>query len=99
MFNYAVFFVLVFGAINWFCIGIFQFDIIAGIFGSQATFISRFLYSIIGLSGIWLLIYSLFKKGDLQLAPQKAPKPPKEKKGAKIDKEKGKKSDKIAEVK
>lgn len=80
MFNYAVFFILVFGAINWFCIGIFQFDIIAGIFGSQATFISRFLYSIIGLSGIWLLIYSLFKKGNMQLAPQKAPKPQKDKK-------------------
>lgn len=73
MFNYVAFFILVFGAINWFCIGIFQFDLIAGIFGSQANFISRFLYVIVGLCGIWLMFYCLFKKGNFSLSSNPAP--------------------------
>ncbi|MBQ8762187.1 MAG: DUF378 domain-containing protein [Clostridia bacterium] len=73
MFNYVAFFILVFGAINWFCIGIFQFDLIAGVFGSQANFISRFLYVIVGLCGIWLMFYCLFKKGNFSLSSKPAP--------------------------
>ena len=62
MFNLIAFFIIVVGGINWFCIGVFQFDIIAGIFGSQAHFISRFLYTIVGLASIYLLIALPIKK-------------------------------------
>ena len=63
MFNLIAFLISIFGGINWFCIGLFQFDIIAGIFGSQAHFVSRFFYCIIGICAIYSLIALFIKKG------------------------------------
>lgn len=65
MFNLIAFFIVIFGGINWFCIGLFQFDIIAGIFGSQAHFVSRFLYCIIGICAIYSIIALPIKKGRI----------------------------------
>lgn len=67
MFKFIIFLITQIGCINWFCIGLFQFDIIAGIFGSQAEFVSRFLYTIIGICAIFMIIYSIIKKGSLTL--------------------------------
>ena len=36
------------GAINWGLIGLFQFDLVAFLFGGQAALISRILYAVIG---------------------------------------------------
>ena len=65
MFNLVAYLIVMFGGINWFCIGLFQFDIIAGIFGSQAHFVSRFLYCIIGICAIYSLIALPIKKGRI----------------------------------
>lgn len=65
MFNLVSFFIVIFGGINWFCIGLFQFDIIAGIFGSQAHFVSRFFYCIIGICAIYSIIALPIKKGRI----------------------------------
>ncbi len=65
MFNLIAFFIVIFGGINWFCIGLFQFDIIAGIFGSQAHFVSRFLYCIVGICAIYSIIALPIKKGKI----------------------------------
>lgn len=43
------------GAINWGLIGIFQFDLVAYIFGGQAALISRIIYSLVGASGLWCI--------------------------------------------
>ena len=67
MFNLIVFIITQIGAINWLCIGLFQFDFIAGIFGSQAHFVSRFVYTIIGLCCVYMLILLAVKKGNLSL--------------------------------
>ena len=74
MFNFIILIIVIVGAINWFCIGVFQFDLIAGIFGTQAHFASRFIYTVIGLAGFWLLAYTLIKKGQLSLLPLKSKK-------------------------
>lgn len=71
MFNLIVFLITQIGAINWLCIGLFQFDFIAGIFGSQAHFVSRFIYTIIGLCCVYLLILLAIKKGNLTLVSKK----------------------------
>lgn len=42
------------GAINWGLVGILKVDIVATIFGN-ATTISRVVYTLVGLSGIYLL--------------------------------------------
>lgn len=89
MFNFIMYMIVQIGAINWLCIGLFQFDFIAGIFGSQAHFVSRFLYMIIGLAGVYMLIYGLVKKGNLNLMGNT----PKEKKDSKKKTQKKKKEE------
>ena len=41
------------GAVNWGLVGLFQFDLIAFLFGGQASLISRVLYTIVGAAGVW----------------------------------------------
>ena len=41
------------GAINWGLVGLFQFDLIAFLFGGQAALISRVLYRVVGAAGLW----------------------------------------------
>lgn len=48
------------GAINWGLVGIFKFDLVAWIFGSQTAVLSRIIYTIIFLAGLWCI--SLFFK-------------------------------------
>ena len=59
---------LIIGGINWGSIGIFQFDIIAWAFGSQAEIISRIIYTLVGLSAIWC-ISLLFRDNDIVERP------------------------------
>lgn len=51
------------GALNWGSIGLFQFDIVAWIFGGQGAILSRIIYTIIALAGIWC-ISLLFRESD-----------------------------------
>ena len=51
------------GAINWGLIGIFQFDLVAYIFGGQGALISRVIYTLVGASGLWC-ISLLFRDQD-----------------------------------
>ena len=51
------------GAINWGSIGIFQFDIVAWIFGGQDGTFSRIIYTLVGLAGLWC-ISLLFRERD-----------------------------------
>ncbi len=44
---------IVVGALNWGLIGFFQFDVIAAIFGSAASVVSRIIYGLVGLAGLW----------------------------------------------
>jgi len=50
----ALFFVIV-GALNWGMVGLFQFDSVAWLFGGTAAILSRVVYTIIALSGIWAI--------------------------------------------
>lgn len=43
------------GALNWALVGIFQFDLVAWIFGGQGALLSRVIYTVIGLAGIWCI--------------------------------------------
>ncbi|HSH25493.1 MAG TPA: DUF378 domain-containing protein [Massilibacterium sp.] len=53
-------FIIIIGAINWGLIGFFNFDLIASLFGGQASMISRIIYAIVGISGL-IVISLLFK--------------------------------------
>lgn len=48
------------GGVNWLLVGVFQFDLVAWIFGGQAALLSRIIYTIIGAAALWC-ISLLFK--------------------------------------
>ena len=43
---------IIVGALNWGLIGIFNFDLVAAIFGDMSI-LSRIVYSLVGVSGLW----------------------------------------------
>ncbi len=43
------------GALNWGSIGLFQFDIVAWLCGGQASLLSRVIYTVVALAGIWCI--------------------------------------------
>ena len=50
LYNIALTLVIV-GALNWLLIGLFDFDLVASIFGAMSAF-SRIIYTLVGISGI-----------------------------------------------
>ena len=55
---------VVIGGLNWGLVGLFNFDLVAAIFGSM-TVISRIVYTLVGLSAIYLLlIFNSLLKDD-----------------------------------
>ena len=53
----------VIGAFNWGSIGLFNFDVVAWICGGPMSVISRIIYTIVGLAGIWCATL-LFRERD-----------------------------------
>lgn len=49
------------GSINWGLVGIFQFDLVAWLFGGADAVFSRIIYCVIGIAGLWC-ITTLFRK-------------------------------------
>jgi uncharacterized protein len=46
---------VIIGALNWGLWGFFQFDFVAWLFHGNTTIISRIIYAIIGLAGVWTI--------------------------------------------
>lgn len=62
------------GALNWGSIGIFQFDIVAWLFGGQGAMLSRIVYTLVALAGIWCILrcFGILKPQELRSnSPQK----------------------------
>ena len=49
------------GGLNWGLIGIFQFDLVAWIFGGQTATFSRIIFALVGIAGLWCITL-LFRK-------------------------------------
>ena len=43
------------GGINWLLVGLFQFDLVAYLCGGQAAVVSRVIYTIVGIAGLWCI--------------------------------------------
>ncbi len=52
---------VVIGAINWGSIGLFKFDIVGFLFGGTDSLVSRIIFTLVGLAGLWA-ISILFKR-------------------------------------
>jgi uncharacterized membrane protein YuzA (DUF378 family) len=46
---------LIVGGLNWLLVGLFQFDLVASLFGGQDSAFSRTIYVIVGISAIYSL--------------------------------------------
>lgn len=46
---------VIIGALNWGLIGLFQFDLVASLFGGQSAMISRIIYTLVGAAGIYAI--------------------------------------------
>lgn len=44
---------VIIGALNWGLIGLFQFDLVAFMFGGTGAVLSRIVYTLVALAGIW----------------------------------------------
>lgn len=64
MMNRLALILVVIGGINWGSIGLFQFDIVAWIFGGQGAIVSRIIYVLVGLAAIWS-VSLLFRDNDM----------------------------------
>ncbi len=56
---------VIIGALNWGMIGLFQFDLVASIFGGMSGIVSRIIYTLVGLAGIWG-ISMLFRRDGIR---------------------------------
>ncbi|MDO8583984.1 MAG: DUF378 domain-containing protein [bacterium] len=53
--DWIVLILVIVGGLNWGLVGVFKFDLVATLFGSL-TVISRVVYTLVGLSALYLLI-------------------------------------------
>lgn len=67
MLTFFSFILSFFGSLNWFFIAAFQYDIVAGFFGTQASLFSRIIYFVIGMAGFVLLFMALKNKGYIKI--------------------------------
>jgi uncharacterized protein len=51
--------------VNWGLVGMFQFDLVAALFGGQSSVLARTVYTLVGISGIYM-IYSLSKAASVE---------------------------------
>ncbi len=51
---------VIIGAINWGSIGIFGFDFVGALFGGTESILSRIIFAVVGIAGLWT-ISILFK--------------------------------------
>ena len=52
---------MIIGGINWGLVGLFRFDLVAWLFGGSGSLISRILYTLVGLAGLWCITF-FFRK-------------------------------------
>lgn len=55
MFDKLCLILVIIGALNWGLVGLFSFDLVAWAFGGSGAIVSRIIYTIIALAGIWCI--------------------------------------------
>ncbi len=56
------------GCANWGLVGLFQFDLVAWLFGGASSLLSRIIYTLVGLAGLWCISFlfrdKVFTQGE-----------------------------------
>lgn len=65
--DWTILTLVVIGAVNWGLIGFFKFDLVAALFGGMDSLVSRIVYALVGLAGLYCI--TLYAKiGNAQSA-------------------------------
>ena len=72
MLSFISFILVCIGSLNWFSIGILQYDFVAGLFGSQSNIFSRLIYTIVGVASFVVIANLLKNKGKFTVSFKKA---------------------------
>ena len=67
MLNLISFILVMIGSLNWLLVGLFQFDLVAWIFGSDANVFARIIYGLVGLAALILLYSAIVNRGHLDV--------------------------------
>jgi uncharacterized protein len=54
--NIATLVLVIVGAVNWGLMGLFQFDLVATLFGGPQAALSRIVYVLVGLAGLYQVV-------------------------------------------
>ena len=54
--NVIAWILAIIGAINWGLVGFAKFDLVAWICGGQTAWVSRVIYALVGLAGLWCIV-------------------------------------------
>ncbi|MGN1212778.1 MAG: DUF378 domain-containing protein [Christensenellales bacterium] len=76
MISIIAFIIVMFGSLNWLCIGFFQYDLVAGLFGYQGSIFSRIVYIIVGICAVYLIYVMIKNKGRLTVKKLKKEEQP-----------------------
>ena len=57
---------IIIGAINWGLIGFFRYDLVSSIFGGSYDIVSRTIFAIVGLAGIYAISFFFRKRETTQ---------------------------------
>lgn len=55
MFDKICLILAIVGCLNWGLVGLFSFDLVAWIFDGTGTLLSRIVYTVIALAGVWCI--------------------------------------------
>ncbi len=55
--NVIALILVIVGAINWGSIGLFGLDLVGLLFGGQLSLMSRIIFTIVGLAGLWCISF------------------------------------------
>ena len=55
MFDKICLVLAIIGCLNWGLVGLFSFDLVAWLFGGSGEILSRIVYTVIALAGIWCI--------------------------------------------
>lgn len=55
---------VIIGALNWLLVGLFGFDLVANLFGGRNVLLSRVVYSLVGVAGLYAISF-LFRDREV----------------------------------
>ena len=61
---------VIIGAVNWALVGVFQFDLVAWIFGGSGSLLARIVYTLVGLAAVWCISLLFRNDAAAQTKPQ-----------------------------